>query len=112
MANDLQTRSIRQALLKACAVCGPDAELTDSKYQSSKFLEFAKVTQEDQVFEGIQICIRWYAIVLESCALGDQTQNKGAANLKQTTKNVEIQKRLQATLEEIHRSTGQFVPQT
>lgn len=78
-------------MLKACAICGPDSEITDSKV-SAKFIDLSKVDLDDYVFEGIQICIRWYIIVLESSAINEKNENlnKGLTNVKQTSKLQEI----------------------
>ena len=62
---DIQKRAIRQALLKACAVCGPDSQTQDSNV-STKFIDIGRIQYDDYIFEGIQICIKWYLIVLES----------------------------------------------
>lgn len=77
---------------------GPDSELSDVQI-SSKFLDLGRIMFEDYVFEGIVICIKWYLIVLESSVVSENQQKAGQA--KQSSKNQEVFKKLNATLEEI-----------
>lgn len=42
LVSDIQKRAIRSALLKACAICGPDSETSDLQV-SSKFLDLGRI---------------------------------------------------------------------
>jgi len=90
------------ALLTACAVCGPNSEFSDAPV-TSKFLDLARITCDDYMFEGMTICIKWYLIILESNVASEVHHNpaKHPTVVKQSSKNQEMHKRLSATLEEI-----------
>ena len=59
---------IRQSVLKACAVCGPDSDIGSSGQITSKFINLAKLNDKDYLYEGLRICVSWFEKVLEGTA--------------------------------------------
>lgn len=88
LVDDSQKRTIREALLKCSAICGPDSDFESSKI-TSKFLDLSKVTLDEYACEGMLICIKWYLSFLE------ESKNK---------KDADFYKKLKVTYEEIERA--------
>ena len=64
LIDDHQKRTIRQAVLKSCAYCGPDSDFESDKI-TSKFLDLSRIIDEDYECEGLLICIKWFIGILE-----------------------------------------------
>mgnify|MGYP001576011269 CR=1 FL=1 len=79
--------AIRIALLKCCALCGPDADIEGKS--TSKFLDFSKLNVDEYVIEGLFIGIKWFLSILEG---------------RNNKKEIELMKRLKMTLEELEKS--------
>ena len=64
LIDEFQKRIIRQCVLKVCAFCGPDPDFESNKI-TSKFLDLAKITDEDYEYEALTISIKWFLLMLE-----------------------------------------------
>ena len=67
LIDEAQKRKIRSAVLQCCAFCGPDSEFDPGKQTTTKFLDFHRITGDDEYEngEGLIICIKWYISILE-----------------------------------------------
>ena len=89
-----QKMMIRKILLRVCAICGPDQE----SMPGHKFLDLTKLEHDDYYLEGLQICLKWFANILE--AIG-----------KKGKKDTDTIKKVQATLDEILHEISLVVPE-
>lgn len=98
-------------MLQISAVCGPDPELGGSANKvTSQFVNLAKITNDEYTYEGLTICIKWFAGVLDGTA--NSNQLAGAKQVRGGKNAIELQKRLLATLDEIQKSvSGVALPQ-
>ena len=88
-----------------CAVCGPDSEQSSTGQITSKFLNLAKLTDEDYLYEGLRICVSWFEKVLEGTATSHNVGTNQALTGKLTSrgsKNAsDLRRKLLETFEEI-----------
>lgn len=84
LVTELQKKTIRQAVVKVCALCGPDDETEPGQ---PKLLDLTKLTDDDYQYEALSVCVKWQCQQLD-------------ANPKKTKKDIDSVKKLQACFEE------------
>ena len=109
LISDAQKKRLRLCVLQISAICGPDPELGgNSNKVTSQFINLAKITSDEYTFEGLMICIKWFAGVLDGSANSDKMT--GANKQRGGKTNIELQKKLLATLDEIEKSVKGIQP--
>jgi len=92
-------------LLKLCAVCGPESEQAQSGQIGTKFINIAKLTDQDYHYEGLRICVSWFEKVLEGTANSNSSGNTQLATGKLTTRGsksvFDLRRKVIETYEEI-----------
>jgi len=106
-----QQFAIRKAVLKLCALCGPDAEADGTQTKiTTKFIDMARLLDDDYVYEGLLLCASWFAKVLDGTAnsqqFGGSAQNSQAKNIafKGSKSALELRKKILETIDEIEKS--------
>ena len=93
-----------------CAVCGPDSDASSAGQITSKFINLAKITDRDYLYEGLRICVSWFEKVLEGTAtshnMGTTQANTGKLTARGSKNASELRRKLLDTFEEIEKNAG------